>query len=258
MKSGATGNSITLTDVRHFHGTTTAKETLGPISLEIGGGSFIALMGPKGSGKTSLLRILAGIQQPASGRVQFEGGVRTDPMIGIVFSEPALMPWLTALENILIQLELRGMEPERFRDRARWLLATVGLADYENKRPGSIPAGLRQRVSLCRALVHSPSLLLLDDPFKHLDDIDREELASEFQLFWMQSGITTILATSQATEAVRLADRVVVLSEKPARIIASIEVSLPRPRRQDKLTTPLIAEYCNSIRNIFRSQGILS
>jgi NitT/TauT family transport system ATP-binding protein len=168
------------------------------------------------------------------------------------------MPWLTALENILVQIELRGLMSSEYSDRARWLLATVGLGKYENLRPLDIPPDLRQRVSLCRALIHNPSLLLLDDPFRHLDSLAREELASEFQRFWMQECITTVLATSHITESVRLSDRIAVISQKPGRIVATMDVALPRPRRLDRQTTPLIAKYCNDIRNTFRTQGILS
>jgi len=251
--------SITLREVRYrYYAAVAETPALGPVSIEIKGGTFLSLVGPPGSGKSTLLRILAGILQPTTGEIHFENSDSTYPLVGIVFAEPALMPWRTALENVLIQLELRGMDPRESLDRARWLLATVGLAEYENRRPAVIPPGLRQRVSLCRALIHNPSLLLLDDPFRHLDSIAREELASEFQLFWMQTGITTVLATSHITEAVRLSDRVAVMSQRPGRIFATLGVDLPRPRRFDKTATPLIAEHCNNIRNSFRAQGILS
>jgi NitT/TauT family transport system ATP-binding protein len=226
--------------------------------MEIKAGAFLTLIGPPDCGKSTLLRILARIQQPTSGGVRFDNPRSSTPVVGIVFSEPALLPWRTALENVLIQLELRGLDPGKYVDRARWLLASVGLGEYENSRPSVIPPGMRQRVSLCRAMIHNPSILLLDDPFSNLDSIAREELASEFQMFWMQSGTTAVLATSHVTEAVRLSDTVAVMAPQPGRVVANLRIELPRPRRLDKETTPLIAEYCNSVRNAFRAQGILS
>jgi NitT/TauT family transport system ATP-binding protein len=233
---------------------------VGPLTFEVAPGEFLSIVGPGRSGKSVLVKMLAGILTPTSGEISFGGSTKAaaGASVGIVFDDPALLPWRTVLQNVLLQAELRGSNPRLYVERARQLLARVDLTDLESEKPFRLTTGMAQRVSLCRALLHDPTVLLLDEPFRSLDSLECEELASDLQQLWMQRSRTVVLATCHIAEAVRLSDSVAVLSQAPGRLVHRIAIDLPRPRRLDKATTPLIAEYCDVIRTIFRAQGILS
>lgn len=232
---------------------------VGPIDLEINGGEFLAIVGPPASGKTTLLKMIAGILKPTSGNIRI-CGAKTQPPgrdFGLLLEDPALLPWRSAMQNILLQAEMAGLELQESRNRARRLLAWLGLSHYEASKPHELPPGTMGAIALCRALIHSPSLLLMDEPFRDLDPLALEQRLDGFQRLWAEAGNTAALFTRNMQEAVLLADRVVVLSPRPGRILEHISIELPRPRRFDKATTLAIAEYCYRIRTIFRAQGVL-
>jgi len=235
------------------------RQLLGPVSFEIQSGEFLAIVGPPGSGKTVLLKLLAGILQPSGGTILIEGKDYRPPVrdFGMVLDSPALLPWRTAMQNILLQAEIRGLRKEECRNRARRLLAWFGLSNLEDRRPHELPPGAAQGISVCRALVHAPSLLLMDQPFRTLESLILEKMLDAFQRLWAETKTTAILCTSNLQEAVLLGDRVAVLSPGPGRILQTISIELSRPRRMDRAMTPLIADYCNTIRTFFRAQGVL-
>ncbi|MBP1595486.1 MAG: transporter ATP-binding protein [Acidobacteria bacterium] len=251
---------ITVQDLDYRRGTGgETRPLLGPVSFEVQGGEFLAVVGPPGSGKTVLLKLLAGTLHPSGGTILIEGGEYRPPVrdFGLVLDSPALLPWRTTMQNILLQAEIRGLQMEVCRNRARRLLAWFGLSGLEDRRPHELPPGAGQGISICRALVHAPSLLLMDQPFRMLESLILERMLDAFQRLWVETRSTAILCTSNLEEAVLLGDRVVVLSPRPGRILQIVSIELPRPRRLDRTMTPLIVDYCNTIRTFFRAQGVL-
>ncbi len=231
----------------------------GPLTLNIQKGEFLSILGPAGCGKGTLLRMMAGLLQPTSGEVRVEGGKLDGPYnnLGFVFKDPSLMPWKTALGNILFQAELRGLDVANARHRATRLLEAMGISNLENSYPAGLSTENAHRVAVCRALVLDPSLLLMDDWLISLDPMRREQISIDLQRLITGSGLTTVLATTSIHEAVQLSDRIAILSWG-ARLLKLRAVELPRPRRMDKLTTPRIAEYCSEIRMLFHAEGIFA
>ena len=208
-------------------------------SLTIGRGEFVAVVGPSGCGKSSLLKIVSGLMPADSGTARVDGETVSGPltMVGMAFQNATLLPWRTTLENVLLPLEVSRAHRRSFRRKraaheaaARALLKTVGLDGYEDHAPHELSGGMQQRASLCRALIHSPDLLLLDEPFAALDAFTREELWGVLQDLWRERQFTVILVTHYLCEAVYLADRVYVVSKRPGRIVYERPVPLPRPR----------------------------
>lgn len=232
----------------------------GPLSLEIRKCEFAALVGPAGCGSSTLLRMIAGLVPASSGDIRVHGSAVRRPLdrIGLVFSQPLLLGWRSLLGNVLAAAELRRMDARAYGARARRLLAAVGLAEAAGARARTLGPADRMRTALCRALLHEPELLLLDDPFAPLDALAAEDLAADIQRLWLARPVTAVLATSRIAEAVFLSDRVFVMSPAPCRILQVISVDLPRPRRLDELTAPGHAEYCARIRTLFRAHGVLS
>ena len=209
-----------------------AVESLREVSFCVDEGEFVCLLGPSGSGKSTLLRIVNGLVAPTSGSVLLDGQPLTRPQrnIGFVFQQTNLMPWRTVLQNVLLPLEVQGTLTEADRERACRLLATVGLAGFEHVYPKQLSGGMSQRVVLARTLVHEPRLLLMDEPFSALDSLTRERLNLELLRLHREQCSTVLMVTHSINEAVFLADRVVVLSQRPGRVQAQIPVDLPRPR----------------------------
>jgi NitT/TauT family transport system ATP-binding protein len=177
--------------------------------------------------------------------------------VGIVFQESILLDWRDVLSNVMLQVDIRGMDRATYESVAKHLLKQTGLEGFENKKPYELSGGMRQRVSICRALVHDPPLLLMDEPFGALDALTREQISMDIQRVWMDKRKTALHITHSIPEAVLLADRVVVMSPRPGRIVEIIDIDLPRPRRLDKLP-PRFNDYAGRIRDIFKSKGVLA
>jgi NitT/TauT family transport system ATP-binding protein len=231
----------------------------GPVSLEIGRGELLSIIGAADAGTTQLLKIIAGLSAASAGEVLIAGEKVQSPQtaIGFVPRSPALLPWRTVSRNVLLQAELRGLDMDDAEIRARVLLACAGLSGYEDARPRQLPLNALPWVAVCRALIHEPSLLLLDDPFAQMDSLAREAAGTIFQRLWNTSRPAVVLATQCIAEAVLLSDRIAVMSPRPERIAQMIPIELPRPRRVDKATTPKLTEYANRIRTLLQAQGVL-
>jgi NitT/TauT family transport system ATP-binding protein len=229
------------------------------IDLEIRAGEFISIVGPSGCGKTTLLKILAGILQRTSGEVMMGGRRLSGPSreLGVVFQAPVLLPWRTVLANVMVPVQVQRRNRTEFEARARALINMVGLRGFENKYPSELSGGMQQRVGICRALVHDPSFLLMDEPFGALDAMTRETMNEELQRLWRESRKTILLVTHSIPEAVYLADRVVVMTPRPGRIVDVIDVDLPRPRTLAMQNTPEFGRFVASIRRHFSSTGSL-
>jgi len=223
---------------------------LGGIDLEVGRRSVVALVGPNGCGKSTLLRVIAGLLPAADGIVEVEGRPVSGPdaRVGLVFQEPRLLPWRSALTNVAFPLEVAGHERPAREARAGDLLGLVGLRDWAGARPGELSGGMRQRLAIARALALEPSVLLLDEPFSALDALTRERFNVELLRLWERIGSTIVLVTHSIPEAVFLADRVVVLSPRPAEVAADIVVELPRPRRLADLDAAVLSRTAAQIR----------
>jgi NitT/TauT family transport system ATP-binding protein len=205
------------------------------VALEVKRNEFVCLVGPSGCGKSTLLRLVAGLVAPSGGTVSIGGVAVTEPRAdtGIVFQAPTLLPWASILDNVLFPLDMMGILDAAGRARARDLLALVGLAGFEGKYPRELSGGMQQRAGICRALVHDPDILLMDEPFGALDALTREELTIELMRIARERPKTILFVTHSIPEAVLLADRVVVMSARPGRVAEIIDVALPRPRDFD-------------------------
>ena len=237
----------------------THVHALAGISVEIGAGEFITIVGQSGCGKTTLLKILAGLLPRSAGRVTLRGQSVDEPSrdIGIVFQDPVLLPWRTVFDNVMLPVEVLGLDRARSRGRAMELLGLVGLTGFEDKYPHELSGGMRQRVAIARALVHDPSLLLMDEPFGALDAMTREFMNLELLRIWKESGKTIVFITHSIPEAAFLADRVVVMSARPGRIKEIVEVRLPRPRDLDLMASDEFGVYTRRIRHLFDAKGWL-
>lgn len=209
------------------------------LDMEISKGSFVAVVGPSGCGKSSLMKLVTGLVPPTTGTIEVAGHRVRRPIrgVGMAFQNSTLMPWRTTIDNVMLPFEL--VEPhkrtlrrdrEKYVAQAQQLLATVGLGKFSRKFPWELSGGMQQRANLCRALVHQPDLLMLDEPFGALDAFTREELWSVMQKLWMEKRFTAILVTHDLREAVYLSDIVYVMSQRPGRIIYRVDVDVPRPR----------------------------
>jgi NitT/TauT family transport system ATP-binding protein len=202
-------------------------EALDSASFSVAPREFVCVLGPSGSGKSTLLRILAGLLEPSCGSFTFTGG---RPKIGMVFQQSNLMPWRTTLQNITLPLELEGVPSGERRVRAQELIDLVGLQSFESAWPRDLSGGMAQRVAIARALVHDPDILLLDEPFGSLDALTRERMWTELARIWQMRQKTVLMVTHSIGEALFMADRVLVLSQRPGRIKLDLKVDLPRPR----------------------------
>ncbi len=205
------------------------------------------MLGPSGSGKTTLLRILAGLIAPTSGSFLFGHGEQ--PNIGMVFQQANLMPWRTVIENIKLPLEVQQMEQVSARAKAQEMIELVGLQGFEDSLPRDLSGGMAQRVAIARALIHDPDLLLLDEPFGSLDALTRERMWNELSRIWQRRQKTVIMVTHSINESLFLADRVLVLTQRPGKVKLDIEVDLPRPRQDDIRYTPHFGELAKKLRS---------
>jgi NitT/TauT family transport system ATP-binding protein len=236
-----------------------AVEACAEVSLDIRQSEFVAIVGPSGCGKTTILKMVAGLVPRSAGEITVGGRRVERPLteVGIVFQESILLDWRDVLSNVMLQIDIRGMERATYEQVARHLLRSTGLEGFERKKPYELSGGMRQRVSICRALVHDPPLLLMDEPFGALDALTREQISMDIQRVWMEKRKTAIHITHSIPEAVLLADRVVVMGPRPGRIVEILEIDLPRPRRLDRLP-PRFNDYAGRIRDIFKAKGVLA
>jgi NitT/TauT family transport system ATP-binding protein len=225
----------------------------------VGAGEFVCLVGPSGCGKSTLMRIVAGLVPATAGRVVVDGRPVDGPetRLGIVFQSPVLLDWRTVLGNVLLQVELRSLDPKLYAARARALLAAVGLTGFEESRPRELSGGMRQRCAIVRALIHDPPLLLMDEPFGALDALTREQMRVDLEDLWLSTRKTVVFITHSIDEAVLLADRVLVMSPRPGRIERVVDIPLPRPRGLGARKAPEFAAAAEAITEIFLERGVL-
>jgi len=229
------------------------------IDLAIRNGEFLAIVGPSGCGKSTLLRIVAGLVGASRGEVRVEGARIDRPQtnLGIVFQSPVLLDWRTALDNVLVQVELRSLDPRAYRDNALRLLDQIGLKDFADRYPYELSGGMRQRVAIARALIHDAPLLLMDEPFGALDALTREQMRLDLEALWLATHKTVMFITHSIDEAVLLADRVVVMSPRPGRIERTIDIPLARPRGLAARREPEFVRIAEEITDIFLARGVL-
>lgn len=233
-------------------------EAIAPTDLIFAAGQTTALVGPSGCGKSTLLRLVVGLEQPSSGRVAIDdappGVVAGRGELAVAFQDPSLLPWRTVRSNIALALRLarRPADPDAV-DR---LIALVGLHGFADARPAELSGGMRQRAAIARALVTRPRLLLLDEPFGAVDELTRQDLLVDLPPLWREGGATTLLVTHSIVEAVRLADRIIVLSPRPARVVADVVVGLPHPRGGNSVRTRRFQEIVDEVTlALARSRG---
>jgi NitT/TauT family transport system ATP-binding protein len=220
------------------------------ITFDVADRGVVAVLGPNGSGKSTLLRLMAGLLRPDSGAITIDGAplADADQRVGLVFQEPRLLPWRRAIDNVAFPLELAGVGRAERDERARGLLDLVGMDAFSRAYPFQMSGGMRQRVAIARALARDPSILLLDEPFSALDALTRERFNLELLDLWQRTGTTIVLVTHSISEAILIADEVVVLSVHPGRVLARVPVSLPRPRTAAVFDSDGFARTAASIR----------
>ncbi len=216
------------------------------VSFEVCPQEFICVLGPSGSGKSTLLRVLAGLLTPTRGQVDFADGGK--PRIGMVFQQSNLMPWRTAIANITLPLEVQGIKAEEAQARAQEMIELVGLQGFEQSWPRDLSGGMAQRVAIGRALIHDPDLLLLDEPFGSLDALTRERMWTELSRIWQKQRKTVVMVTHSISESLFLADRVLVLSQRPGTLKLDLKVDLPRPREDDIRYTAHFGKLAHKLR----------
>ncbi|MBM3385662.1 MAG: ABC transporter ATP-binding protein [Betaproteobacteria bacterium] len=236
-----------------------ALKAIEGVSLEIAKGEFIAVVGPSGCGKSSLMKLISGLHPPASGALTVEGRPVSGPLrsVGMAFQNSNLLPWRTAVQNVLLPLEIVephrsriGRERAQYRDKALKLLESVGLAGFTDKHPWELSGGMQQRTSICRALVHEPDILMLDEPFGALDAFTREELWCTLRDIQAERKVTVMLVTHDLREAVFLSDTVYVMSQRPGRILKRCEVGLARPRDLEVTYTQPFQDIVHELRSL--------
>src|SRR5947207_1116476 len=234
-------------------------ESLKPLEFDIREGEFLSIVGPSGCGKSTLLKLVGGLLPATRGSIEIAGNRVEGPegSIGIVFQSHVLLAWRTVLENIMLQIEVRKLPRERGLEHARRLVAMVGLNGFENKYPWQLSGGMQQRASICRALVHDPAILLMDEPFGALDAMTREKMNLELQRIWSAAKKTVLLSTDSIPESIFLSDRVLVMSERPGSIAAIYEIPLPRPRTLAMMGSGEFGCLAQKIRAHFYAQGSL-
>ncbi len=228
----------------------TDVHALAGVSIDVAPDEFVAFVGPSGCGKSTLLRLVAGLVSPSSGAVRIDGTPVTGPRqdVGIVFQAPTLLPWANILDNVLFPFRIMRRLDRTAVERAVGLLELAGLKGFERRMPRELSGGMQQRAAICRALVHDPTTLLMDEPFGALDALTREEMSLELMRIWTERPKTILFVTHSIPEAVLLADRVVVMGPRPGRILEIITVRLPRPRSFNQQSTAEFQDYAQRIR----------
>ncbi|MBI2777323.1 MAG: ABC transporter ATP-binding protein [Chloroflexi bacterium] len=248
---GRTRGAIRIDDVEVRFGAPKAElVALRALDLAVGGGQIVSVIGPNGCGKSTMLRVIAGLIAPTRGAVLIDGEpiAGPDPRIGLVFQEPRLLPWRTVARNVAYPAELAGITGPELRERTMAQIRRVGLVDAADLRPAELSGGMRQRAALARALVLEPDVLLLDEPFSALDAMTRDRFNVELLGMWAGLGTTIVVVTHSIPEAIFLADRVIVLSGRPGHVVADVAVDLPRPRGIELLDHPAVAALARVVR----------
>src|SRR5215470_2272701 len=234
-----------------------AVPALEDIDFSVAEGEFVAVLGPSGCGKTTLLKILAGLLPTTRGEARLKGtpinGPRRD--IGVVFQSPVLFPWRSVLGNVMLPADVQRLNPAEMKVRALDLIRLVGLSGFEDRYPRELSGGMQQRVGIVRALIHDPAILLMDEPFGALDAMTRETMNTELQRIWMERRKTIVFITHSTSEAVFLADRVIVMTPRPGKIGDEFTVDLPRPRKLEVMNTPEFGTYVKRVRNALNPGG---
>ena len=225
------------------------------ISFEVHTSEFVSIVGPSGCGKSTLLKILSGLLPASSGKIEISGKAVKEPLenVGMVFQAPVLLKWRPVLGNILLPVEFAKRNVAGYMERARSLIRLVGLEGFEEMYPHQLSGGMQQRVSLCRALVTDPQLLLMDEPFGALDAMTRDELDLELLRLWEEKKKTVLFVTHSIQEAVFLSDRVFVMSARPGRLLEALSIDLPRPRTLEMMSSLAFGEYTLRIRSLLAS-----
>ena len=234
-------------------------EALIDIDLDIRDGEFVSILGPSGCGKSTMLFIVTGLTPPSKGEV-FIGDKRIiQPYheVGFVFQDHLLLEWRNATQNVSIQGELRGMQKKTARQKAIELLKMVGLEEFADKFPHELSGGMQQRVSICRALLHDPKLLLMDEPFGALDAFTRDQMRVDLERIWMKRSSTVMFVTHDISEAILLSDRVIVLSRRPGTIVEELTIDLPRPRNISVSESRAFLAYRHRLTKVFMDMGVL-
>jgi len=213
---------------------------LSDVELDVFEYQFLSLLGPSGCGKSTLLRLIAGLSEPSAGTISWQG----HPSLSFVFQEPTLMPWATALSNVMLPLRLAGVHRDERRERAAAALAQVGLAGFEKSYPRELSGGMKMRVSIARALVTRPKVLLMDEPFAALDEITRFKLNNDLLELWQREGLTVIFVTHSVFESAFLSQRIAVMAARPGRFIEEVMLEAPYPRTPEYRTSSQNNEYC--------------
>ena len=250
LPSGAAGLAVSLRGVTKVY--QSGVMALGPLDLDVGRGEFVSLLGPSGCGKSTALRLIAGLDVPTSGAVRVAhhaGPARTENSIGFVFQEPTLMPWTSVRENVRLPLKLAHAPAAEADVRVGEVLAQVGLSDFAGAYPRELSGGMKMRVSLARALVTDPDILLMDEPFAALDEITRFRLNNDLLSLWRNLRKTVIFVTHSVFESVYLSQRVVVMTARPGRIGAQFRITAPEPRAEDFRTSAAYAGHCREVSN---------
>jgi NitT/TauT family transport system ATP-binding protein len=237
-----------------------ALKAVDSVSLDLREGEFVSIVGPSGCGKSTLMMMVAGLIPISSGEISIKGETISKPYtdVGVIFQRDALLEWRTVINNVLLQIDVRGLPRSKYEAAARALLERVGLAGFENSYPWELSGGMRQRVSLCRGLIHDPSLLLMDEPFGALDALTRDQMNLDLQRIWLENRKTMLFITHSISEAIFLADRVAVMSPRPGRIATMIDIDLPRPRRLSARESKQFGTYATLIREQFQAFGLLN
>jgi NitT/TauT family transport system ATP-binding protein len=229
--------AIRIRDVSQtYHGGHSAIQALDQVSLDVAPGEFVCLLGASGCGKSTLLNLIVGLYEITSGTIDV-GGRR----VALVFQEPALFPWLTVQKNVELGMRFRGVPAAERREKARDLLRLVHLHGFAERRPHELSGGMRQRVAIARALAQEADVLLMDEPFGALDAMTRDVLHDELEAIWSKTAMTVLFVTHNVREAVRLGDRVVLLSSRPGRVVAEFPIAIPRPRHTDSVAVAEVA-----------------
>ena len=231
---------------QNFHNGKSSLVALDGLSLEVAQGEFACLLGASGCGKSTLLNLIVGLYHLSAGSIEVDGR-----RVSLMFQEPALFPWLSAQQNVEMGMRFRGVPPGRRRARARELLELVHLNGFSDRRPHELSGGMCQRVALARALAQEADVLLMDEPFGALDAMTRDVLHDELEAIWARTGVTILFVTHNVREAVRLGDRVVLLSSRPGRVVAEFPVTIPRPRRID---SPIVSQAAARITDRLREE----